>query len=90
MARKKSEPVAEAVESAPVAETVEPIVAEVAEPVAEAVESAPVAETRYFMAKGKAITSKRGIIAESQEVFAKDFPAGRLDVLVERGTVLKV
>ena len=45
--------------------------------------------TSYKIAAGKAVTSKRGILAEGEAVTAADFPGGQksLDALVESGAV---
>ncbi|MFW6031053.1 MAG: hypothetical protein ACOC9T_00560, partial [Myxococcota bacterium] len=45
----------------------------------------------YTVAKGKSITTRRGILDEGAEVRPDDFRAGqqRLDALVKRGVVVK-
>ena len=63
-------------------------------PAAEEAQAAAVAEdTRapYSVAKGKAITSKRGILSEGDEVKASYFVGGKetLNALVDHGYVVK-
>ena len=46
----------------------------------------------YVVAKGKSVTSLRGILGPETEVSAKDFPGGeeRLRELAEKGVVVKL